>query len=217
MGYIIGMVSQKGGVGKSTLARLLAREAAAAGMSVKIADLDHQQSTSYHWQMRRKENGLTPEVRVEVFTDVRSALREADLFDIYILDGAPHASADTKEIAKKADLLVIPSGGTLDDLHPSVLMGHDLVKNGISRDRFVFALCKVSDSEKEIAEARQYLEDASYRVLAGEIPFRTGFGKALDQGKAITETHFRKLAKRADLMAQSIIDAVAEAGERQVA
>jgi hypothetical protein len=37
---IIGIASQKVGVGKSTLARLIAREYAAADWNVKIADLD---------------------------------------------------------------------------------------------------------------------------------------------------------------------------------
>src|SRR4051794_37335074 len=36
----IGVISQKGGVGKSTVARLIAREFAQAGWNVKIADLD---------------------------------------------------------------------------------------------------------------------------------------------------------------------------------
>jgi chromosome partitioning protein len=40
MSHIIGFISQKGGVGKSTLARLVAREYASGGWNVKIADLD---------------------------------------------------------------------------------------------------------------------------------------------------------------------------------
>jgi len=39
-GMIIAIASQKGGVGKSTLARLIAREYAQAKWNVKIADLD---------------------------------------------------------------------------------------------------------------------------------------------------------------------------------
>jgi pantothenate kinase-related protein Tda10 len=46
---IIAIVSQKGGVGKSTMARALAREAANNGLKVKIADLDTQQGTSVDW------------------------------------------------------------------------------------------------------------------------------------------------------------------------
>lgn len=38
MGAVIAFVSQKGGVGKSALARTLAREAVFAGLTVKLAD-----------------------------------------------------------------------------------------------------------------------------------------------------------------------------------
>ena len=217
MPYIIGILSQKGGVGKSTLARLLAREVAAGGASVKIADLDTQQGTSFKWASRRARNGLEPEIRVETFASVKTALSEAAGFDVYVLDGAPHASKDTREVAHACNLVVIPTGQSLDDLEPSVLLAHDLLKDGIARERIAFALLKVSDSAREIKEARQYLAGAGYQVLDGEVPFRTGFSKALDQGRAITETQFRSLSRRADRLAQAIIDAAASAGERKAA
>ncbi len=44
MNLIIGVISQKGGVGKSSIVRALAREAANNDINVKIADLD---SASY--------------------------------------------------------------------------------------------------------------------------------------------------------------------------
>jgi chromosome partitioning protein len=217
MAYLIGVVSQKGGVGKSTLARLLAREIAAGGASVKIADLDIQQGTSFKWAARRAANGLTPEIRVETFANVKTALSEAAAFGVYILDGAPHASKDTRAIAQAADVVVIPTGQAVDDLEPSVLLAHDLVRDGVPRERIAFALCKVSDSAREVKAARAYLDEARYTVLDGEVPFRTGFAIALDQGRAITETSFRTLTRRADRLAQSIIDAAARATERNMA
>jgi chromosome partitioning protein len=45
---IIGIANQKGGVGKSTLARIIAREYAAAKWNVKVADLDISQGTSFN-------------------------------------------------------------------------------------------------------------------------------------------------------------------------
>jgi len=48
MTTIIAFISQKGGVGKSTLARALAREASHQKLSVLLADCDPQQATSYH-------------------------------------------------------------------------------------------------------------------------------------------------------------------------
>ena len=101
------------------------------------------------------------------------------------------------------------SSECLDDLEPSVILANNLVREDIWPERIAFALCITSDSAREIAGARDYLAQTPYRVLEGEIPFRTSFKAAMDKGKAITETSFPTLRKRADAMAQNIIDAVA--------
>ncbi|MBO0906290.1 ParA family protein [Jiella sonneratiae] len=217
MAYIIGFVSQKGGVGKSTLARLLAREIAAGGASVKIADVDIQQGTSYEWAKRRAQAGIEPEIRIETFSSVRTALKEADQYDIYIFDGAPHASRDTTTIAKAADLIVIPTSQGLDDLNPSILLAHDLLSEGIPIERIAFAMVKVTDSETETSGARDYITRAGYRVLDGELPVRTAYSKAHDAGRAVSEAPFATLAKKADLLAQSLVDAVAHLAAREAA
>ena len=217
MGYILGIASQKGGVGKSTLARLIAREAAKAGLSVKIADLDTAQTTSVKWAARRAEHGFEPAIRAEVLSSVKTGLGEASSFDLYIFDGAPHSSRQTLEVAKSADMMVIPTSEGIDDLEPAVVLANDLREGGVDPDGIAFALCLVGDSERELEGAKRYLSKTPYSVLDGEIPFRTGFKIALDKGKAITETSFPKLRLRADAMAQSIIDAIADASERKVA
>ena len=91
MAMIVGIVSQKGGVGKSTLARLIAREFAAQDWQVKIADLDVSQATSFHWRSRRLQHSLEPDISVEQYGRVDQALKGAEHFDLLVLDGAPHA------------------------------------------------------------------------------------------------------------------------------
>ena len=88
---IISLVSQKGGVGKSALARLIAVEYAKAGWKVKIADLDTGQGTSTKWKMRRDKAGLQPDIAVEKFRSTERALQEAPQYDLLILDGPAHA------------------------------------------------------------------------------------------------------------------------------
>jgi chromosome partitioning protein len=70
------------------------------------------------------------------------------------MDGAPAATAATQEIGRAADLLILPTGLSEDDLRPQVLLAHEFVKQGISLDELVFVLCRVGDSEKEIQDTR---------------------------------------------------------------
>ena len=209
MPYTIAMVAQKGGVGKSTLARMIAVEAAKGGLRTTIADLDTQQSTCVQWSVRRARSGLRPLIRAEPFNSVDIALLDAADYDLYVFDGAPHSSVETRRACLASDLVIIPTSEGLDDLEPSVLLANNLLQEGVSPERIAFALCITSDSVREISGAREYLAQTPYRVLDGEIPFRASFKAAMDRGKAITEASFPTLRKRADAMAQSIIDAVA--------
>jgi chromosome partitioning protein len=217
MSLIVGVVSQKGGVGKSTLARLIAREYALAGWSVKIADLDVSQGTSFNWQSRRLQSGIVPVIPVERFGTVEQALKIADHYDLLILDGPPHSTAGTLKIAQASLLTLLPTGLSLDDLEPSVLLAHELRKRGTPASKIVFALSRVGDSESEIEEARDYIRQAGYLVLAGSLPEKTAFRRASDEGRSLTETRFPSLNKRSDEMAQGIVDLLTEIQKGKVA
>ena len=216
MPIIIGVVSQKGGVGKSSVSRMIAREFAHNGWDVKIADMDFQQGTSFHWARSRNDNKIEPDIRVESFTNVGKALRDAPNFDLYVFDGAPAASASTREIAAAADLVLLPTGLATDDLRPQVLLGHELVSAGVPAEKMAFILWRVGDSQPEITEARHYIEKAGFRVLPGEVPERTGYRRASDAGRAATETRHPELNRRADLVVQSIADTIKTATSQKV-
>jgi chromosome partitioning protein len=207
MGAIIGFVSQKGGVGKSTLARGIGREAAAGGLSVKIADLDVQQGTSVNWHRRRLEGGIEPTFSVESFKTAAQALKLASQFDYLIIDGPARASAATLEIAKQATLIVQPTGSSLDDLIPAVLTFHELVKEGIPHARLAFALTRVGTDAEE-AEARAYITKAGYTVLSGCLQERAAYRQASNVGLSITETRYPQLNKRADALIQAMVDRI---------
>ena len=57
------------------------------------------------------------------------------------------------------------------------------------------------------------LAPAGHDVLAGEVPVSTACGQASDARRAITETQFRTLDARAAMLAQSIIDRMADIRE----
>ena len=200
------MVSQKGGAGKSTLARLYARELAQDGFTVKIADLDTQQTTCAEWARDRAEAGIKPTIQVQAFGNLKTALAEAGRFDAYILDGRPHSSQQTLEIARAAHLVVIPTGQTKDDLRPAVKLAHSVVDSGIVSARIAFALVKTTNSAAEIGAARAYLEQTDYTLLDGFLPVSTAYGIAHDAGKTVTETSYRSLNETAEQLAQAMID-----------
>ena len=208
MPIIVGVVSQKGGVGKSTLSRMIARDFTHAGWEVKIADMDFQQGTSFHWARSRTEAGVSPEIRVEAFTNVAKALRDAERFDLYVFDGAPAASSATREIAGASDVVLLPTGPANDDLRPQVLLAHELCKAGVPLHKIAFVLWRVGDSTIEITDAREYIEKAGFRVLPGAVPERTGYRRASDLGRAVTETRFPELNRRADIIMQGIADTI---------
>jgi chromosome partitioning protein len=149
-------------VGKSTLARLLARELAAQQWRVKIADLDLSQATSFQWRARRLASQMEPDVAVEQFGRLEQVLKMAEAYDLIVFDGAPHSSQATRALARASDLTVIPTGLAVDDLQPSVTLAHELVKAGVPRSQLVFALCRVGNSLSEMEDARAYLRQAGY-------------------------------------------------------
>lgn len=206
----IGVVSQKGGVGKSTIARLIAREYATAGWDVKIADLDIAQATSVNWKQRREQNHIQPEIAVEPFRTVTQALKHANVYDLLVFDGKPHSNRETLEIARESNLVILPTGLSLDDLVPSVLLAHELLEAGIAIEKMVFALCRVGDRDNEIDEARTYLRKAGYDTLIGSLPEKTAYRRASDVGRAASEVSFVSLRQRAEEIAQAVIDRLAE-------
>ena len=211
MAAVVAFVSQKGGVGKSTLSRALAREAAAGGLRVKVADLDTQQGTSVDWHRQRLNADIEPVVSVEAFATAAQALGVANGFDILILDGPARTSQATLEIARAANLVVQPTGASLDDLRPAVREFHALVKAGVPPARLAFALNRIGTPAEE-AETRAYLAEAGYAVLDGCLLERPAYRQAQNAGHAITETRYAALNERADTLIQSLIDRVTNNG-----
>jgi chromosome partitioning protein len=209
MTTIIAFVSQKGGVGKSTLSRGLAREAAHSGLKVKIADLDTQQGTCVDWHLLRLRRDIKPEVAAEAFGTANQALKVAAQYDLLIIDGPARFSSGTLEIAKVAHLLVQPTGSSRDDLRPAVREFHGLVNEGIPKDKLAFSICRIGTQAEE-AEARAYLTKAGYAVLDGCMMERPAYRKAQNKGYAITETPFSTLNTQADLLIQALIDRIGD-------
>ncbi|MEK4031519.1 ParA family protein [Methylocystis sp. IM2] len=205
---VVAFVSQKGGVGKSTLSRGLAREAAKSGLAVKLADLDTQQGTATEWHRRRLDGRIEPVVSVEGFATADQALAHAPRYDLLIIDGPARASEGTRRIAERASLVVQPTNPSLDDLGPAVRLFHELVKAGVPKSRLAFAINHVLTDAEEAA-AREYLSEAGYEVLSGFLPSKTSYRDAQNHGRSITETRYPAMNAKADALIQALIDRIA--------
>lgn len=183
---IIAFVSQKGGVGKSTLSRAVARDAALAELDVKIADLDPQQGTSTRWQQRRLAARIEPNLRAEMLAGAGDAKRIAGQHDLLIIDGPARASRGTLEIAEMADLVVQPVSGCIDDIEPAIELFRELVEKGIPRKRLKIALNRIS-TEAEAETTRLYVSQSGFDVLPGCLYDRAVYKTAHNFGKAATE------------------------------
>ena len=131
MALKISILSQKGGVGKSTLARAIAVEYARHDWQVKIADMDLKQSTSANWNRERMSRDHQPEVAVEAFAKVKDVLKQEGNYHLIIFDGAGTADLQTLEIAKSSDFIILPTGLSKDDLTPQIKLAHEFTKKGI--------------------------------------------------------------------------------------
>jgi len=203
MALKIAVISQKGGVGKSTLVRALAVEYARNDWTVKIADMDLKQKTTTEWNCIRMESDISPTLAVEPFSKVRDVLKHDAHYDLIIFDGAGQADAQTLEICQSSDYIILPTGITRDDLTPQVKLAHELRRKGIDRKRICFALSRVGASKGEQEAAAEFIEDAGYSC-AGMIQERTSIGQCHDNGLAANETKYPSINKVIDDLIQNI-------------
>jgi len=211
MAFKIGLISQKGGPGKSTTGRGLAVGFAQLEWSAIIADFDLDQLTSTEWVKIRLSNGHQPAVFAQPFGSVAQAIQHTQNYDVVIFDPKGETSTITVDIAKASDLVIIPTALALDDLRPAAVLADRIhLKHGVPANRIVFALNHTGDSESEIAEAREYLGQKPYQVLDGHIPEKVSFRRAMDVGKSILETPYQGPREEAEKLIQAIINKVEE-------
>ncbi|HVB15036.1 MAG TPA: ParA family protein [Stellaceae bacterium] len=205
---VIAVVSQKGGVGKSTLCQLIAREAAVQGKHAKILDFDVKQMTSTDWGRARLERNIAPAIEAEPTKNIAKALKHCKGYDIVVLDGAPGSPKRTAELMPECDLIILPTGASRADLVPSLALGRRIAEMQLATDGPVFALCRVLTAN-EAAEARAAIGIAGFETLDGELIERPGYRQAQNLGRSLTETAFPSLNGKARQLARNILDRLA--------
>ena len=96
MPIVVSAISQKGGVGKSAVARLVAREYAASGWAVRVADFDLKQMTTTEWAARRLAAGIEPCMGLLMSSVFH---RGFSILPIPMFDQRDHPSVPTMNVA----------------------------------------------------------------------------------------------------------------------
>lgn len=196
MPYKISVVNQKGGGGRSTIARALTAAYTKGGWDTLLADLDSQQQTSFQWATRRASQTDVKQVTaIAVNTKAAADKASADA-DLVIYDGKPHADELSFSLALQSDMIVIATGAALDDLNPSLRFADTLIKKGVQKDRIIFIINRAT-SPTEGEAGIETVEAWGYRVVSTPIAAKATYVKALDAGRCITEVNVKSLREQA--------------------
>ena len=113
--YIVSMLSQKGGTGKTTLSLHLAVASEKAGKRTVVIDLDPQASSAEWKDGRKSDTPVVVPIPATRLPQAVQAARDGDA-DMVLIDTAPHASDVALAAAEAADLVLIPCRAGILDL-----------------------------------------------------------------------------------------------------
>lgn len=156
--------SQKGGVGKSTVAVNLAAEYARQGRDVCLVDADAQRSAA-RWHADREEQGHQPALAcVEKLGSIHQTLIDlSGRYDVVIVDVAGKDSREMRTGMTAADTLVVvvrPSQLDLDTLgHMSEVIEQAMDFNPDLDVRGLIAQAPSNPAITERTDAKDYLAD----------------------------------------------------------
>ena len=111
----IALISQKGGVGKTTLAIHLATAFEAKGHQTLLVDLDPQTSAAEWKDARQAERPYVMAVPPSRLAKTLEAARENGA-EVVVLDTAPHSEGTALGAARAADLILVPCQPSIMDL-----------------------------------------------------------------------------------------------------
>lgn len=111
----LAVLSQKGGVGKTTIAVNLAVAADRLGMAAAVVDIDPQISAARWGDSRQSESPPVTSAHAERLPQILETCRQNGA-DLVIIDTAPHAENAAFKAARLADFVLIPCRPSIVDL-----------------------------------------------------------------------------------------------------
>ncbi len=202
---IASFVGQKGGVGKSTLARVLAVAAARSQRRVLLGDFDLEQLTCVEWSALRMRQGIEPEIDARAFKSLKKLRKTVTGYDLVVVDTRGLADELTEDVSKESDVVFLPTGTSMDDLRPTLSLARRLAKSKALGNKIVMVLSKTGRSERLVAQAESIMFEAGFDMLNAVWPERDGFQSDLDMGRAGSESSNPHLKQAALEVEQALL------------
>ena len=198
-------MSQKGGVGKSTLARSTAVALACSGRKVLLADFDVEQRTCLRWHAQRQARRLEPRIDVAKFSKAAKLEGVCDQYDDVVMDTRGQHEELSLELAASSDVIFLPSSFSLDDISPTLTVIEALREAGIPSSRVAVVFCRTGKSATQAQHARSILQMNDIVALDAALPQRDGFASLSATGRAGREAPRAALQAIAIAMDQALL------------
>lgn len=192
----IAVVSQKGGVGKTTLATGLAVAAHTAGLSTAIFDLDPQASAAFWKDTREADEPAVLPIPATRLKHVLEAARDSSC-DFAVIDAPPFAKDIAYEAAQHADLILVPTRPAVLDVMAMTKTLELLAHYGKSAS-IVLSICPIQG--REIEDTEQTIRELGATVAPVRIHSRIAFSRAQQTG--LTAQEFEPTGKAAEEIAR---------------
>jgi chromosome partitioning protein len=187
---VISVVSQKGGVGKSTLSIHLATAAAIKKKEAALIDLDPQASASKWGDSREAETPAIISCQASRLEKVLAAAEEGGA-DLIVIDSAPHSESAALAAIRIADLILIPCQPSILDLR-AISDTIDLVrlakKSAMPSASKAIAILNAVPTRGSLGdEAAEAIKQYEIPIAPVRISSRTAFVRCLSAGLTVME------------------------------
>jgi chromosome partitioning protein len=176
------ITSQKGGSGKTTLTAHLAVAAEHTKVRTVVIDTDPQQTLATWWNAREADNPQLAPVMLRELPDKLDALAKHG-FDFCFIDTPPALTEQNREVLKIADLVIIPTRPSPNDLW-SLGATLDLVKE--SRTPFVFVLTQAKANARITVQTVAALSQHG-QVFQSIVHDRVDYAASMTDGRTAIE------------------------------